>query len=90
MHPFEIYGCNGLTVCITPHFLLINFFSFRKQCIISENRFDFLKDLVKSLPDVNTYDDDVGGAGSESSVPDVIDNIGSMANTSNPSLSSLR
>jgi len=45
---------------------------------------------VKSLPDVNTYDDDVGGAGSESSVPDVIDNIGSMANTSNPSLSSLR
>lgn len=31
----------------------------RKQCILSESRFDFLKDLVKSLPDVSGPDDEV-------------------------------
>ncbi|XP_018354142.1 PREDICTED: uncharacterized protein LOC108755559 [Trachymyrmex septentrionalis] len=33
--------------------------SHMKQCILSENRFDFLKDLVKSLPDVSGPDDEV-------------------------------
>ncbi|OAD55456.1 Dr1-associated corepressor [Eufriesea mexicana] len=33
--------------------------SHMKQCILSENRFDFLKDLVKSLPDVSGPDEDV-------------------------------
>jgi len=33
--------------------------SYRKQCILSESRFDFLKDLVKSLPDVSGPDDEV-------------------------------
>lgn len=28
-----------------------------KQCILSESRFDFLKDLVKNIPDVSTQDD---------------------------------
>ncbi|XP_058797703.1 dr1-associated corepressor [Phymastichus coffea] len=32
--------------------------SHMKQCILSESRFDFLKDLVKNLPDVSTPDDD--------------------------------
>lgn len=31
----------------------------RKQCILSENRFDFLKDLVNSLPDVSGPDEEV-------------------------------
>ncbi|KAK9510960.1 hypothetical protein O3M35_005627 [Rhynocoris fuscipes] len=30
----------------------------RKQCILSESRFDFLRDLVKSVPEVATSDDD--------------------------------
>lgn len=30
----------------------------RKQCILSESRFDFLKDLVKSLPDVSPCDEE--------------------------------
>ncbi|EFN80676.1 Dr1-associated corepressor [Harpegnathos saltator] len=30
-----------------------------KQCIMSESRFDFLKDLVKSLPDVPAPDDEL-------------------------------
>lgn len=32
--------------------------SYRKQCILSESRFDFLRDLVKSVPEVATSDDD--------------------------------
>ncbi|XP_076176220.1 negative cofactor 2 alpha [Ptiloglossa arizonensis] len=32
--------------------------SHMKQCILSENRFDFLKDLVKSLPDISGPDDE--------------------------------
>lgn len=32
--------------------------SHMKQCILSESRFDFLKDLVKSLPDVSASDED--------------------------------
>lgn len=31
----------------------------RKQCILSESRFDFLKDLVKGLPDVVGPDEEV-------------------------------
>lgn len=31
----------------------------RKQCILSESRFDFLKDLVKGIPDVSGNDDEV-------------------------------
>ncbi|KAK3914402.1 General transcription factor 3C polypeptide 2 [Frankliniella fusca] len=38
--------------------------SHMKQCIISDHRFHFLKDLVRSLPDVNSYDED--GASSAS------------------------
>jgi hypothetical protein len=34
--------------------------SCRKQCILSESRFDFLKDLVISLPDVASCDYDDG------------------------------
>ncbi|XP_015121742.1 nuclear transcription factor Y subunit C-8 [Diachasma alloeum] len=33
--------------------------SHMKQCILSESRFDFLKDLVKCLPDVSGVDDEV-------------------------------
>ncbi|KAL6437935.1 hypothetical protein ACFW04_004323 [Cataglyphis niger] len=33
--------------------------SHMKQCILSESRFDFLKDLVKSLPDVSGPDDEI-------------------------------
>ncbi|KAK9299151.1 hypothetical protein QLX08_007768 [Tetragonisca angustula] len=33
--------------------------SHMKQCILSESRFDFLKDLVKSLPDVSSPDEEV-------------------------------
>ncbi|XP_011304809.1 nuclear transcription factor Y subunit C-7 [Fopius arisanus] len=33
--------------------------SHMKQCILSESRFDFLKDLVKCLPDVSGADDEV-------------------------------
>ncbi|XP_008544119.1 uncharacterized protein LOC103568881 [Microplitis demolitor] len=33
--------------------------SHMKQCILSESRFDFLKDLVKSVPDVSNTDDEV-------------------------------
>ncbi|XP_011497777.1 PREDICTED: DNA polymerase epsilon subunit C [Ceratosolen solmsi marchali] len=33
--------------------------SHMKQCILSESRFDFLKDLVKNLPDVSGPDDEV-------------------------------
>lgn len=39
---------------------LMQFFIYlRKQCILSESRFDFLKDLVKALPDVSGLDDEV-------------------------------
>lgn len=33
--------------------------SHMKQCILSESRFDFLKDLVKNLPDISGPDDEV-------------------------------
>ncbi|XP_047345176.1 uncharacterized protein LOC124947274 [Vespa velutina] len=33
--------------------------SHMKQCILSESRFDFLKDLVKGLPDVSGPDEEV-------------------------------
>lgn len=33
--------------------------SHMKQCILSESRFDFLKDLVKGIPDVSGNDDEV-------------------------------
>lgn len=42
--------------------------SHMKQCILSESRFDFLKDLVKSLPDVSGPDDEVPMS-PETSVP---------------------
>uniref|UniRef100_A0A1B6C2W0 Transcription factor CBF/NF-Y/archaeal histone domain-containing protein n=2 Tax=Clastoptera arizonana TaxID=38151 RepID=A0A1B6C2W0_9HEMI len=32
--------------------------SHMKQCILSESRFDFLKDLVKSLPDISACDEE--------------------------------
>lgn len=33
--------------------------SHMKQCILSESRFDFLKDLVKGLPDMSSPDEEV-------------------------------
>ncbi|XP_066587323.1 uncharacterized protein NC2alpha [Prorops nasuta] len=33
--------------------------SHMKQCILSESRFDFLKDLVKNLPDVSGQDEEI-------------------------------
>ncbi|XP_014293968.1 dr1-associated corepressor [Halyomorpha halys] len=38
-----------------------------KQCILSENRFDFLRDLVKSVPEVSVSDDDLGSFSDNSS-----------------------
>ena len=34
----------------------------RKQCILAENRFDFLKDLVLTIPDVQGDGEDGGGS----------------------------
>ncbi|XP_034245413.1 dr1-associated corepressor [Thrips palmi] len=42
--------------------------SHMKQCIISNSRFHFLKDLVRSLPDVNTFDED-GAASVSNTAP---------------------
>ncbi|XP_018336012.1 dr1-associated corepressor [Agrilus planipennis] len=36
--------------------------SHMKQCILSENRFDFLKDLVKNIPDPSTQEDNENNA----------------------------
>lgn len=36
------------------------FLNSRKQCILAESRFDFLKDLVLSIPDVQTEGDESG------------------------------
>lgn len=33
--------------------LTFNFFFFRKQCIYSDSRLDFLKELMKNIPDVS-------------------------------------
>ncbi|KAJ1521074.1 hypothetical protein ONE63_002780 [Megalurothrips usitatus] len=40
--------------------------SHMKQCIMSDPNFHFLKDLVKSLPDVNTIDEDCAPSASNS------------------------
>ncbi|CAG2056859.1 unnamed protein product [Timema podura] len=41
-----------------------------KQCILSESRFDFLKDLVKALPDSSTFEtEDGAGVSSPLTVP---------------------
>jgi hypothetical protein len=49
------------------HWIVCPFF--RKQCILSESRFDFLKDLVKTLPDVTTCDLEDGAGQAYTSVP---------------------
>lgn len=36
--------------------------SHMKQCILSESRFDFLKDLVKNIPDASTQEDNENNA----------------------------
>lgn len=33
--------------------LILQLFSFRKQCIYSDSRLDFLKELMKNIPDLN-------------------------------------
>ncbi|XP_055533843.1 uncharacterized protein LOC129723562 [Wyeomyia smithii] len=47
--------------------------SHMKQCIISENRFDFLRDLVKNIPDIGVNEDQHSGSetgfGSETTIP---------------------
>ncbi|KAE8743304.1 hypothetical protein FOCC_FOCC011085 [Frankliniella occidentalis] len=47
--------------------------SHMKQCIVSDQRFHFLKDLVRSLPDVNSYDED--GASSASTTATVPEEV---------------
>lgn len=44
-----------------------------KQCILSESRFDFLKDLVKNIPDPSTQEDSEynGNDNTHESVPAV-------------------
>lgn len=44
--------------------------SHMKQCILSESRFDFLKDLVKNIPDASVQEDNENN---ENNVVDVID-----------------
>lgn len=42
--------------------------SHMKQCILSENRFDFLKDLVKDIPDASIQEDNENNAMFEESL----------------------
>ncbi|KAL1517227.1 hypothetical protein ABEB36_001020 [Hypothenemus hampei] len=42
--------------------------SHMKQCILSENRFDFLKDLVKNIPDASVQEDNENNALAESNL----------------------
>ncbi|XP_066152371.1 nuclear transcription factor Y subunit gamma [Euwallacea fornicatus] len=42
--------------------------SHMKQCILSESRFDFLKDLVKNIPDASIQEDNENNALAESNV----------------------
>ena len=42
--------------------------NYRKQCILAESRFDFLKDLVLTIPDVQAEGED-GGTTSVPSTP---------------------
>lgn len=42
--------------------------SHMKQCILSESRFDFLKDLVKNIPDASVQEDNANNALFEASV----------------------
>lgn len=42
--------------------------SHMKQCILSESRFDFLKDLVKSIPDASVQEDNENNALADSNV----------------------
>ncbi|XP_050304047.1 dr1-associated corepressor [Anthonomus grandis grandis] len=42
--------------------------SHMKQCILSENRFDFLKDLVKNIPDASIQEDNENNALAESNL----------------------
>lgn len=39
--------------------------NFRKQVILSERKFDFLKDLVAHIPDVQANDEDGGDSNSD-------------------------
>lgn len=39
--------------------------SHMKQCILSESRFDFLKDLVKNIPDASVQEDNENNAAAE-------------------------
>jgi len=38
--------------------------NYRKQCILSESRFDFLKEFVKTVPDLVGDTDDIPGSSS--------------------------
>lgn len=55
---------------------IFSYFTFipRKQCIVSDQRFHFLKDLVRSLPDVNSFDED-GAPSASNSTTDPEENL---------------
>lgn len=54
--------------------------SHMKQCIMSESSFDFLRDLVKNIPDINVNEEqlaadnypDIGGESSDTSSPSLV------------------
>lgn len=46
--------------------------SHMKQCILSESRFDFLKDLVKNIPDASTQEDNDNNANDTLEYPQYI------------------
>lgn len=65
---------SALRICksdnLNFHYIPLTFISCRKQCILAESRFDFLKDLVLTIPDVQTEGED-GGVTSVPSTPTV-------------------
>lgn len=66
--------------------------SHMKQCIMSESRFDFLRELVKNIPDINVAEEQQGDGyperreSSEDGMQTIESTVGSNANgiTSNP------
>uniref|UniRef100_U5ERM8 Putative class 2 transcription repressor nc2 alpha subunit drap1 n=1 Tax=Corethrella appendiculata TaxID=1370023 RepID=U5ERM8_9DIPT len=49
--------------------------SHMKQCIISENRFDFLRDLVKNIPDISMAEEQAGESGDDQASTSTITNF---------------
>lgn len=57
--------------------------SHMKQCILSESRFDFLKDLVKNIPDASTQEDNEN-AGLDTDYPTIPEQTSTSASLRNP------